>query len=350
MMKVPRVSVVIPVLNEAECLPRLYQELSSVCASLRDDYEFEFILVDDGSTDATERVLSGLRRADERVRYLLLSRNFGHQSALSAGLAHAAGDSVIMMDGDLQHPPQLIPRLLEQWRAGHEIVNTVRIDTENISAGKKLLSTWFYRVFNVLSAVRIEPGNADFRLMSRAALDVLKAMPERQRFLRGMVPWTGFSQARVEFTAPARWAGRSKYTFLRNLRFALEGLTGFSFYPLRAFTVVGALIAAVSLTSGITALVSLCMGQGQAAGWIAVLSGLFFLCGSQLAAMGILGEYMGRTLEQVKGRPLYVIRGDAGFTTPAERRGGIPAPHRPRAGAGAGSSWSLDAPAHRSSS
>ena len=166
MVQFPRVSVVIPVLNEAGCLPRLHQELRSVCDPL--PCQFEFVFVDDGSTDPTAQILSRLRTADDRVRYLRLSRNFGHQSALSAGLAHSSGDAVIMMDGDLQHPPQLIPTLLDRWRDGYDIVSTLRLETEDIPPSKQFFSAMFYRVFNSLSTVRIEAGNADFRLMSRA--------------------------------------------------------------------------------------------------------------------------------------------------------------------------------------
>ncbi|MEJ7638633.1 MAG: glycosyltransferase family 2 protein [Singulisphaera sp.] len=241
MTKPPLVSVVVPAMNEAECLPKLLDELTTVCHPL--GYHFEFLFIDDGSTDDTVDVLAGLRRRDERVKYLSLSRNFGHQAALSAGLAHASGDAVIMMDGDLQHPPVLIPDLLERWRAGYDVVNTVRLETARISPAKKLWSRLFYATFNALANVRVEPGGADFRLMSRAAVAALNDLPERQRFLRGLVPWIGFRQARVEFRAPARWAGKTKYTFRRNFRFALEGITAFSFYPLRMVTTLGVLIA-----------------------------------------------------------------------------------------------------------
>ena len=254
MVQFPRVSVVIPVLNEAGCLPRLHQELRSVCDPL--PYQFEFVFVDDGSTDPTAQILSRLRTADDRVRYLRLSRNFGHQSALSAGLAHSSGDAVIMMDGDLQHPPQLIPTLLDRWRDGYDIVSTLRLETEDIPPSKQFFSAMFYRVFNSLSTVRIEAGNADFRSMSRAAVDALNALPERHRFLRGLIPWLGFPRTQVEFKAPARWAGRSKYTFLKNIRFALEGLTAFNFYPLRIVAAAGGLVASFSLVASLACLLA----------------------------------------------------------------------------------------------
>jgi dolichol-phosphate mannosyltransferase len=204
----PAVSIVIPAYNEAPCLGRLHQDLRAICDDLA--YHFEFIFVNDGSTDGTSEVLADLRRQDERVRYLVMSRNFGHQGALSAGLDFAGGNAVIMMDADLQHPPSLIPRLLERWEAGYEIVNTVRLDTADSSLHKKLWSRAFYGIFHTLTGYPIEPGSADFRLMARAPVLALNALPERHRFIRGLVPWLGFRQTSVTFHAPARWAGRPK--------------------------------------------------------------------------------------------------------------------------------------------
>jgi dolichol-phosphate mannosyltransferase len=260
---------------------------------------------------------------------LLLSRNFGHQSALSAGLARASGDAVIMMDGDLQHPPRLIPELLEHWNAGHDVVNTARLATEDITATKRFFSRWFYRLFNFVSSVRIEPGNADFRLMSRAAVDALNELPERQRFLRGLVPWIGFPQTQISFKAPARFAGRSKYTLLRNVRFALEGITGFNHYPLRGVAILGGLLVPSSLAAGLISLALFWLGKGSLAVWIILGAFIVFFAGLQLLAVGILGEYVGRTLEQVKGRPLYIIRRSMGFSTVLPSSRAIPAPHVP---------------------
>jgi polyisoprenyl-phosphate glycosyltransferase len=329
MTKPPSVSVVVPAMNEAKCLPKLHQELTAACDPL--GYQFEFIFVDDGSTDDSLEILSGLRRRDDRVRYLALSRNFGHQAALSAGLAHASGDAVIMMDGDLQHPPALIPELLEQWRAGHDVVNTIRLETAEISPLKKVWSRLFYATFNLLANVRVEPGGADFRLMSRSAVAALNDLPERQRFLRGLVPWLGFRQARVEFRAPARWAGRSKYTFRRNIRFALEGITAFSFYPLRLVTIFGGMIAMASLLGGVVAAGFHILAGAAVPGLTSLLLCMLFLGGCQLAVLGIIGEYVGRTLEQVKGRPMYILREAVGFLPAAAAAARtVPSPHLPR--------------------
>ena len=253
-------------------------------------YQFEFVFVDDGSTDPTAQILSRLRAADDRVRYLRLSRNFGHQSALSAGLAHSSGDAVIMMDGDLQHPPQLIPTLLDRWRDGYDIVSTLRLETEDIPPSKQFFSAMFYRVFNYLSTVRIEAGNADFRLMSRAAVDALNVLPERHRFLRGLIPWLGFPRTQVEFKAPARWAGRSKYTLLKNIRFALEGLTAFNFYPLRIVAAAGGLVASFSLVASLACLVAYFRNGELGAAWTAMALFTTFLGGIELLALGVLGR------------------------------------------------------------
>lgn len=319
----PFVTVVIPVLNEAECLPKLYQELCRACDSL--PYQFEFLFVDDGSTDRTAQILAQLRQADERICYLLLSRNFGHQAALSAGLSYAAGDAVIMMDGDLQHPPHLIPQLLERWQAGHEVVNTIRIETAGIHPLKQFWSTFFYWVFNRAANMSLQHGSADFRLLDRAAVDVLNDLPERHRFLRGLVPWLGFRQTGVEFSAPSRWAGRSKYGFLRNLRFALDGITAFSFYPLRRLTILGWIIMLASLTCGTYFLAASWFGHEAMAASTSLFLCISFFGGCQLLVAGVLGEYIGRILEQVKGRPLYIARGMAGLA-PLRRRSGDPVP------------------------
>ncbi len=310
----PLISVVIPELNEAECLPKLHSELCRVCDPL--PYQFEFLFVDDGSSDDSVDVLARLNQKDPRVHFLGLSRNFGHQAALSAGLAHASGDAVIMMDGDLQHPPSLIPKLLENWQAGFDIVNTIRLDTEGVNPLKRLWSNSFYRFFNWVTSVQIEPGGADFRLMSRRAVQEINALPERHRFLRGLVPWLGFRQTKIDFHAPKRYAGRAKLSFARNLRFALDGLTAFSFFPLRLMSLIGWGIALVSLVYGVYALLMHLLMQTTIPGWTSIILCMVFLGGFQLGMIGMLGEYIGRISEQVKGRPLYIVRDLVGLSEP----------------------------------
>jgi dolichol-phosphate mannosyltransferase len=327
------VSVVVPVLNEAECLPRFHAALCAACDAL--PYRFEFVFVEDDSIDATVAALAALRRLDGRVRYLLLSRNFGHQAALCAGLEHAAGDAVIMMDGDLQHPPELIPRLLDKWCEGYEVVNTVRVESEAAPFLDRLWSWVFYRVFNRTTTLAIEPGGADFRLMARVAVDALNALPERHRFVRGLVRWIGFRQTMVPFRAPARFAGRSKYTFARKLRFALEGLTAFSFYPLRLVSALGWVTVLLSMAYGLFAITAHLLGGHTVPGWTSLIVSVVFFGGAQMTVAGILGEYIGRTFEQVLCRPVYIVRESVGLGTPAasplaresERAGGFIPPH-----------------------
>lgn len=313
----PLISIVIPQLNESACLPDLYAGLCRACDPL--PYEFEFLFVDDGSTDDSIDVLSCLHQRDARVAYLALSRNFGHQSALSAGLAHAAGAAVIMMDGDLQHPPALIPELLERWCAGFDVVNTRRLDTEGVSSLKRLGSFLFYRLFNRVTNVRIEPGGADFRLMSRRAVDELNAMPERHRFVRGLVPWIGFRQTSIPFYAPRRFAGRSRISFGRNLRFALDGVTSFSLLPLHMFSLVGWSFLGSSLAFGAVASLTHLAAVWSAPVWMTLVACMAFFSGIQLALLGMMGEYLGRILEQVKGRPLYVVREAMGLKNRVRR-------------------------------
>jgi polyisoprenyl-phosphate glycosyltransferase len=232
-----------------------------------------------------------------------------------ASATHAAGDAVITMDGDLQHPPSLIPQLLARWREGFEIVNTIRLETEGIHPLKRLFSACFYRVFNWVTSVRIEPGGADFRLMSRQVVNEISALPERHRFLRGIVPWLGFHQAKVSFQAPKRFGGRPKLSFLRNLRFALDGLTAFSFFPLRIMSIAGWTLTAVSLLYAIYAVLVHFLLQTTEPGWTSIIVCIVFFSGFQLAMMGMLGEYIGRISEQVKGRPLYIVRQAVGLDT-----------------------------------
>ena len=305
------VSIVIPIMNEAECLPKLLAELRIACDPL--EYAFEFLFVDDGSTDNTLEWLTVERELDPRVCYIALSRNFGHQAALSAGLARARGIAVISMDGDLQHPPALIPLLLAQFAAGYEIVNTTRLATDGIGAGKRILSNAFYRTFNWLASIRVEPGSADFRLFARPVVEVLNEMPEVRKFLRGLVPWIGFRQISIRFTAPVRHAGRSKYGWIKSLRLAVDGMTAFSMNPLRKMALGGVFVAGLAFLYGFAAIFAYFFTELTVPGWTSLLVSVLFLGGCQLVCFGVLGEYIGRILEQVKGRPVYIIRATAGL-------------------------------------
>ena len=263
-----------------------------------------------------------------------MSRNFGHQEALSAGLMFAGGDAVIMMDGDLQHPPKLIPRLIACWQAGSDVVNTVRLDTENSPLLKKAMSRALLRDFQA------SYWYGDRGRQCRLSTDVSSdrrclEQPERaHRFIRGLVPWLGFRQSSVTFQAPARWAGQPKYTFRRSLRLALEGVTAFNLYPLRLVTVCGLIVVVVSSLVGAWTIVSQLLGAQPASGWIDLMNCVAFFGGCQLTSIGVLGEYLGRTLDQVRGRPLYIVRSACGIDSLSQRDGmAVPAPHFSRSNA-----------------
>lgn len=306
-MSRPAVSIVSPCYNEAEAIGRFHAELARVLESL-DSFEFEIILVDDGSTDGTLARLNQIAARDPRVRVYGLSRNFGHQAALSAGLDAATGDAVLMMDSDLQHPPSLIPRLLLQWREGFDVVSTVREQTEGVGPLKRITSNGFYHLFNRLSGTRIEPGAADFCLLSRRACDAITSLPERHRFLRGLVTWIGFTRCFVPYRAAERVAGESKYTTRKMLRLAADAIFSFSAQPMRFATRLGLTVVAIGLTYlGYVVGRALLLGD-LVEGWASLIGVVLLLGGVQLTFLGVIGEYVGRIFEEAKGRPLYLLK------------------------------------------
>ena len=302
----PEISVVLPVLNEVDNIPE-------VCRRLRDVLEgqaagHEIIFVAGGSSDGTEQAILREREADSRVKLLWLSRNFGHQEALSAGLDYATGQAVITMDGDLQHPPELLPKLLEQWRNGADIVTTIRLSTADAGLLKRTTSRWFYATLNWLSNLQLEEGSADFRLLNRNAVEALKRMPERSRFLRGMVYWVGFEQVQVAYHADPRTSGRSKYSVMRLLRFALLATVSFSAIPLYLVAIFGFLVAGLSFLYGLYAVAARLLANVPIAGWASVLAGVMFIGGLHLASLGLLGVYVAKIYEEAKARPVYLVR------------------------------------------
>lgn len=303
----PLLSIVSPAYNEQEVLPPFHAELMRTLDTLKDEYDIEVIYVDDGSSDATPAVITGMAARDPRVRYVLLSRNFGHQAALTAGLEFARGDLIVSMDSDLQHPPHLILELLAQWKQGHDIVLTIREDDQSLGLFKKLTSKLFYMLMRKMSGMDIRPAAADFRLMTRKSLNALLAMPERHRFIRGMVHWLGFKRSEVNFVAPPRFAGKSKYTLLKMIRFARDGLLSFSRVPLHA-----ALLAAGGAL-GLSFLLSfgawLAWKPAGTVAWL-MLALIFTAHMGGFAvwvALVAFSEYLARVHEQVLGRPLYII-------------------------------------------
>ncbi|PID93586.1 MAG: glycosyltransferase [Bacteroidetes bacterium] len=309
MMPAPTLSVVIPCYNEEPNLSEMYRRLSVVLQDIALSYEV--IFVDDGSSDGTFEAIRQLHDRDVYVRGIQLSRNFGHQVALAAGLHASRGAMVVSMDGDLQHPPELIPELIRYCEKGFDIVNTQRLDTEGAKFLKRKTSTLFYRIMNNLSEVALTEGAADFRLMSRAAVEAYCVLEERDRFNRGLVQWMGFSQAVVSYRAEARYAGETKYSLKKMFRFAVDGITSFSSKPLRIAAYVGGGISLIGLLYALYALIIYFL-DGTTEGWTSLLITVLLLGGVQLIFLGIIGEYIARIFNEAKSRPLYFIKGEIG--------------------------------------
>jgi dolichol-phosphate mannosyltransferase len=291
------------VYNEEALIEEFY---SRVCSAL-EGVRFELVLVDDGSSDGTPIALNRLAENDPRVRVVFLSRNFGHQTALTAGLDHARGDAVVMLDADLQDPPELIPRMLDHWRAGCDVVYAVREHREGESRFKLSTARWFYRLFDKLAQVDLQQNSGDFRLLDRKPLDALLSMRERSRFLRGMTVWVGYQQAAVPYRRDPRYAGQTKYTLSKMLRFSLDAISSFSHRPLQLATLLGFLISTLAFIA-IPVVVALRVSGSYLPGFGSVTIAVLLLGGIQLIAIGIIGEYVGRIYDEVKGRPLYLVR------------------------------------------
>jgi dolichol-phosphate mannosyltransferase len=303
--------VVAPAYNEEEGLPRFVDEVRAAVAPLADDYEI--LVVDDGSTDKTREVLAELHARDPHVRWLGLSRNFGHQAALVAGLEHARGDVVITMDSDLQHPPSLLPRMVELWRDGYDVVYTTKAEAAAFSLRRRLMMKVGYKVLRLVSGLNLTFGQSDFRLLDRAVLDALVAMPERDKFLRGLISWVGFRQTGIEYQVGRRFAGSEKYTFRQLLHLVTTGVFSFTVLPLRLFTAFGVTIALLSMTYGVFAVVAGAVALAtnnpelSPPGWATLAAAITFLGGVQLIGIGLLGEYIGRIYDETKRRPTYVV-------------------------------------------
>ena len=314
------VSVVAPVFNETDVIREFHQR---VVAALGDT-PFELVLVDDGSTDGTGEILEQLETVDPRVRVIPLSRNFGHQVALTAGLDHARGNPVVMLDADLQDPPELIGEMLDCWRDGDDVVYAVRRLRTGETTFKRRTATLFYRLFGRLASIDLEPESGDFRLLDRRPLDALLAMPERSRFLRGMTVWVGYRQRAIAYDRDPRFAGETKYTLGRMVRFSFDAMTAFSRAPLQLATYLGFAISLLAFLA-IPVVLTLRILGNYLPGFATLTIIVLLLGGIQLTAIGILGEYLARTFEEVKGRPLYVVRKPRAGAEPPESAVGIPA-------------------------
>lgn len=307
-------SVVIPVWNEAENLPALASEMVPVLASLGN--QWEVIFVDDGSTDGTWKTIATLHESESRIRGVRLSRNFGHQYALFAGLFQAEGRAVITMDGDLQHPPSVILRLVEGWKAGSKIVHTIRVDDESLPLLKRMTSKLFYRLFALLSGVEISEGIADFRLLDRQVVDNLLRFREEGVFLRGLVHWIGFSSVKVAYQARPRHMGVTKYSFRKMYRLAWHGVTSFSVVPLRFAVLVGIIVSLLAFGETAYAIYTKVVAGQAVPGWASTVSVISFLFGILFILLGIIGEYIGRILAEVRARPRFLISESVGLDGP----------------------------------
>jgi polyisoprenyl-phosphate glycosyltransferase len=304
-------SVVIPVYNEAEVLPTLYGRLTRVMEGLGATYEI--IFVDDGSTDVSAKLVEDLRAQDARVKLVSLSRNFGHQVAITAGLDYSSGEAVVVMDADLQDPPEMIPQLIAQWRVGYDVVFAVRASRSGDGVFKRSTASLFYRLLRYLTATEIPANAGDFRLMSWRAVETLRRIRERNRFVRGLVGWIGFRHTSVTFARDARHAGETKYPLRKMARFALNGIIAFSFVPLQLATYLGFTVSLISFVYILYAVGLRLFTDQTVHGWASVMVAVLFMGGVQLISLGIIGEYIGRIFEEVKQRPLYVIDKLAGL-------------------------------------
>jgi polyisoprenyl-phosphate glycosyltransferase len=300
----PLYSVVIPVYNEEACIGEMVSRLKAVFTPL--SARWEAIFVNDGSNDGTLRTIRAYADHDERVQFVSFSRNFGHQVALAAGIDHARGDAVVTLDGDLQHPPELIPTLIEKWGEGYDIVYTVRASNRGHPV-KERVSSAYYWLLRKLTGVDVPTGGADFRLIDARVADALRSCVERNVFVRGLIPWLGFSRTAVPYAADQRFGGETKYVTSRMLRFALDGILAFSIIPLRIIAILGAATVALGILYGFYTLLVRIFSDRVASGWTSLMVVILVFSGTQLLSLGILSEYVGRIYDEVKRRPRYVV-------------------------------------------
>ena len=302
----PTFSVVGPVYDEVETLRDFYDRVRAAMEAIGEPWEL--VLVDDGSTDGTSEIIRDLAFDDIRVRPVLFSRNFGHQIAVTAGLDFSRGQAVVIIDTDLQDPPELISELAEKWRAGYEVVYAVRTEREGESWFKRATASAFYRVINRITEVEIPPDAGHFRLLDRKVVNALKTMREHHRFPRAMTAWVGFRQIGIPYKRAARRAGETKYPFRKMLRLAINAITGFSYFPLQLATYFGFLSAALAIVAIPIVVYLRLSGKAELSGQATTLIAVLFLGGVQLISLGILGEYIGRLYDEAKNRPLYILR------------------------------------------
>ncbi|MDD4803003.1 MAG: glycosyltransferase family 2 protein [Syntrophomonas sp.] len=303
-----RYTIIIPVYNEEAVIHETYRRLSRVMESVGETYELLFI--NDGSDDRTAQLIDELAGKDQRIKLLDFSRNFGHQIAITAGMDYARGDAVIIIDADLQDPPELIPQMIAKWKEGYEVVYAKRSHRKGETLFKKWTAACFYRLMSILTEVKIPLDTGDFRLMDRKVCDAMQTIREKNRFVRGLVSWVGFRQIAVEYIREERYAGETKYPFKKMLRFSIDGITSFSYKPLKAAAFLGIVVTLVSLAFLLFSLIEKYFGidSSAGAGLAPLLACLFLMNGVVLIMLGIIGEYIGRIYDESKNRPLYILR------------------------------------------
>lgn len=301
----PKYTIIAPVFNEEESLPVLYKRVKEVMDSTGEAWEL--VLIDDGSKDKSSEIMHNLAAQDERVRPIIFARNFGHQIAVTAGLDYSRGEAVVIIDADLQDPPEVILEMIAKWKEGYQVVYAVRAEREGETWFKKMTASLFYRIIYRITDVKIPLDTGDFRLLDRKVVDVMGKMRERHRFLRGMSSWIGFKQVGVNYKRAARYAGSTKYPFKKMLKLALTAITSFSYFPLQLATYLGFMAAGIAVIAIPVVIILRLTGSAAFSGQASTLLAVLFLGGVQLLSLGILGEYVGRIYDEVKGRPLYIV-------------------------------------------
>lgn len=306
------ISIVVPCYNEELVVGELHARLRSTLMTLS-NFDFEILFVDDGSSDSTREIIRNLVGIDSEVKLITLSRNFGHQFAVSAGIDHSSGDAIVLIDADLQDPPEVIPEMVEKWTKGADVVYGVRTKRKGESVLKKITAKYFYKLLRLLSGTEIPADTGDFRLISRRVADVLKEMPERDRFIRGMVSWAGFNQIGLPYERDARFAGKTKYSMGKMIKFASDAIFSFSIVPLKLAILLGVATSLLAFAGIVYAMYARLFTDQWVEGWTFTIMAILFMGGVQLVTIGILGEYLGRLYLSSKARPLYLVKETLGF-------------------------------------
>lgn len=311
MIQQDTISILIPLYNETDNLIPLYKRISD--ALKEENIKYEIIFVNDGSNDNSLEILERLHHRDYRVKIISFTRNFGHQIALSAGIDFSVGNAVIMMDADLQHPPELIPKMIRLWKTDYEIVNCIRQENKDVNKFKKYSSDFFYKFFNKISQSSLPGGSSDFRLIDQKVVNTIKNLKERSRFLRGLIYWTGYNHINISYKVPKRQFGKSKYSIIKMIKLAINGITSFSTFPLRISTYIGISVTVLSFIYAVYAILMRIFSNKTITGWTSLLVTILFLGGIQLLSIGVIGEYISKIFQETKQRPLYIIHRKVGF-------------------------------------